>query len=34
MGWLMDFVTIFGQKRAPKSLGLGGSFYPRLAPGY
>ena len=26
----IDFVTIFGQKYAPKSSGRGDSFYPRL----
>ena len=30
---MVDFVTIFGQKHAPKSLRQGCLFYPRLAPG-
>ena len=33
MASVIDFVTIFGQIGAPKSLGLGDSFYPRLKPG-
>ncbi len=33
MGWLMDFVTIFGQKRAPKSLGLAWFILPPIGTG-
>ena len=34
MAEVMDFVTIFGQKYAPKSLGLGGLFCPVSKEGY